>query len=311
VSQAEPTVAVIRPAGSDYRRGALLVGGAALAWSTAGLLVRWTGTDPWTTLFWRALFAGIALVAFLIATEGRRSARAILGLGPVGIGLAACLALSMVTFINALDRTTVANVVVFQAASPLFAALLARVWLGERIAPRVALAIGASLIGVVVMVSSRFGVTDPAHELVGDLIALVMSLASALVNVLARLDRRVAIAGATCVAMLMTAALALPFADLAPSGTDLTLLAVFGLGQMALPLVLFTGGVRLIPAADAALVSIIECVVAPLWVWLAFRETPDRQTLLGGAIVLAAVFYAARHPGARRGVARAQDRRGS
>jgi drug/metabolite transporter (DMT)-like permease len=311
VSQVDHSAIAIRAAGSETRRGVLLVGGAAVAWSTAGLLVRWTDTDPWTTLFWRALFAGAALLVHLLVSEGRRSAAAILGLGPVGLGLAACLALSMVTFINALDRTTVANVMVFQAASPLFAALLARAWLGERIAPRVAIAIGTTLAGVMVMVSSRLGLSDPARELGGDLIALVMSLASALVNILARLDRRVAIPAATCLAMLVTAIVALPFADLAPSASDLGLLALFGIGQMALALVMFTGGVRLIPAADAALISLLECPLAPLWVWLAFGEVPDTQSLVGGAIVLAAVLYAARQPAGGSGVAPAKDRRRS
>ena len=273
---------------AGYRRGALLVGGAALAWSSAGLLTRWTHTDPWTTLFWRSAFAGAALLVHLLVTERRRAAMAFVGLGPVGLALGLCFAASMTSFINALSLTTVANVMVFQAASPLFAAALAWLWLKERITGRVAAAIGATVLGVLVMVSSRAGVGDPARELWGDLLALVMSLTSALVIILARFDRSVSMIAAICAGMTLTAVIALPFAELAPTLRDLGLLALFGLGQMALALLLFTSGVRLIPAADAGLISIVECVLAPLWVWLAFGEAPDAQGLAGGAIVLAA-----------------------
>jgi drug/metabolite transporter (DMT)-like permease len=279
---------------AEYRRGVLLVAGAALAWSTAGLLVRWTATDPWTTLFWRAIFAGLALLVRLVLTERRETAAAFTRLGPIGIALGGCFAISMISFINALNLTTVANVMVFQAASPLFAALLGWAWLKERISARTGIAIAVTVVGVIVMVSSRFGGEGGlTRELAGDLISLVMSLTSAFVIILAKRERRVSITAATCLGMAMTALVSLPFADLAPSGGDLTLLALFGIGQMALALLMFTNGVRLIPAAHAGLISVVECPLAPLWVWLAFGEAPDARGLFGGAIVLAAVLYAA------------------
>jgi drug/metabolite transporter (DMT)-like permease len=277
-----------------YRRGVLLVAGAALAWSTAGLLVRWTANDPWTTLFWRSIFAGLALLARLVLAERRKAASAFSRLGLIGIALSACLAMSMISFINALNLTTVANVMVFQAASPLFAALLAWAWLKERISAATGLAIAATIVGVIVMVSGpQGGAGGRTHELSGDLVSLVMALASAFVIILAKREHRVSLTAATTLGMGMTALVSLPFADLAPGGADLTLLALFGIGQMALALMMFSNGVRLIPASDAGLISVVECVLAPLWVWLAFGEAPSERGLFGGAIVLAAVIYAA------------------
>jgi hypothetical protein len=82
---------------TDYRRGALLVGGAALLWSSAGLLVRWTETDPWTTLFWRPAFASVALFVWLrMDAPGRM-------LPAFRLLLALCLAGSMIAFIYALS----------------------------------------------------------------------------------------------------------------------------------------------------------------------------------------------------------------
>jgi drug/metabolite transporter (DMT)-like permease len=280
---------MIDGAGRDYRRGALLVGGAAVLWSSAGLLVRWTATDPWTTLFWRAVFASVALLAWLRVAAPGRMLPAFRGLGPVGLLLALCLAASMIAFINALALTEVASVMVFQAVSPLLAALLAWAWLSEALTRRSLLAIIAAFSGVVVMVSGDLG----GGGVAGDVMGLVMAATSALTIVLVRLDRSVSMAAATFVAMAITAAAALPMTRFALPVGDFALLVLFGTGQMALALVLFTTGVRLMPAADAGLITLLECVLAPLWVWLAFAETPDARTLTGDAVVLAAVAVAA------------------
>ena len=53
------------------------------------------------------------------------------------------------------------------------------------------------------------------------------------------------------------------------------LLAALGAGQIALGLILFTAGARLIPAAQAGLITLLEVVLGPLWVWLIYREQPD------------------------------------
>jgi drug/metabolite transporter (DMT)-like permease len=280
---------MIDGAGRDYRRGALLVGGAAVLWSSAGLLVRWTATDPWAMLFWRAVFASVALLAWLRVAAPGRMLPAFRGLGPVGLLLALCLAASMIAFINALALTKVASVMVFQAVSPLLAALLAWAWLSEALTRRSLLAIIAAFSGVVVMVSGDLG----GGGVAGDVMGLVMAATSALTIVLVRLDRSVSMAAATFVAMAITAAAALPMTRFALPVGDFALLVLFGTGQMALALVLFTTGVRLMPAADAGLITLLECVLAPLWVWLAFAETPDARTLTGGAVVLAAVAVAA------------------
>jgi len=288
--QPKPSVALPPPgAATDYRRGVLLVGAASLLWSTAGLLVRWTATDPWTTLFWRAVFASMALSAWLRIVAPGRMLPAFRGLGPVGLLLAFCFSASMITFINALALTTVASVMVFQAVSPLIAALLAWAWLGERLRRRTVFAILAAFAGVVVMVSGDLG----GGGLIGDAIGLGMAITSALTIVLARLDRRVSLAAATLAGVAITAAIALPMTRFALPVREYALLLLFGVGQMAFALVLFTTGVRLMPAADAALITLLECVLAPLWVWLAFAETPEARTIAGGAVVLGAVAVSA------------------
>jgi len=288
MSQAAQTAGRARlpSAAAQYRRGALLVAGATLAWSTSGLITRITAVDAWTMLFWRSAFACPFLLIYVLLREGRGTYAAFRTLGPAGWGVAVSFAASMLCFILALKQTTVAHVLIFQAASPFFAALLAWAWLGETVSPRMIAAIGATVAGVGVMVSA----TLASGRWLGDALSLAMGLTFSFVVVLARSDRRVDMTAAACLATALSGLAALPLAHLSVHPADMALLAAFGVGQMGLALVMFTAGVRLIPSADAGLISVLEAVLAPLWAWLAVGEDPGVRTMLGGAIVVVAVL---------------------
>ena len=278
---------------ATYRRGTLLVAGATLAWSSAGLLQRWLSVDPWTTLFWRSVFALGFLCVWLAARRGRLALRGFRRLGVAGWAMAVCFAASMIFFINALTLTTVAAVLVFQAAAPLFAGAMAWAFLGERVGGLKLAAIVASLGGVLIMVS---GAAD-SGSLAGVAMSAAMGLTFAATVVLARTRPDVPTTEASLLAVVLVALAAAPFARFAVAPDDMALLAGFGVGQMGLALVMFTTGVRLIPSADAGLVSVLESVLGPLWVWLMLGEDPGRATLAGGVIVITAVVVAARAGG--------------
>lgn len=283
------TIEAIRAApvvAAQYRRGALLVAGAALAWSSAGLIARAATTDPWTTLFWRSVFACVFLVIYIGLRDRRGAVRAFRQLGLPGLGVAVSFGTSMMCFIIALEKTAVANVLIFQAAAPFVAAILAWVWLGERVSICSALAILATIMGIVVMVSDSI----EKGRILGDLLSAVMGVSFAVMIVLARRHRDVPMTAATCLATAITAIVSLPFATFILSSADFTLLALFGVGQMGLGLVMFTSGVRLIPAADAGLITVLEVILAPIWVWLAFGENPGPRAFIGATIVLFAVI---------------------
>ena len=284
------TLTMAQAAAAQYRRGAILVTGATIVWSSAGLLARLVHTDPWTTLFWRSVFAGAFLLAYLAWRDGRALITAPQRLGWAGIAMGCCFAASMMCFINALSLTTVAAVLVFQAAAPLFAAAMARLFLGETVTRLKLIAIVVSFAGVILIVSD----VQDTGTLWGNLISLVMGLTYAATVVLARAKPNVPTTEASVLAVLIVAISSAPMANLHVPAPDMTLLAVFGFFQMGLALIMFTTGVRLIPAADAGLISILESVLAPLLVWAAFSETPSNTTLIGGAIVIGAVLAVAK-----------------
>ena len=275
------------PATSAARRGALLVALAAVCFSSGGLIVRLVDTSPWTTSLWRSLFASLSL-SLVLWVARRRSILAQWREGgrPVLV-VAACMALASTCFILSLARTSVADTLLLLSVGPYVTGLLGWLLLGERVRPRTWLSMGVALAGAAVMVSDSYN----RGALTGNLLALVTASSFALAIVFIRRHPEIQMAPAAALGMALTALVALPLADpLATPPRDLALLAFFGAGQFAGGFLLFTAGARLIPAAESALIGMLETVLGPLWVWLVVNEQPGATTLIGGTLILAALL---------------------
>jgi drug/metabolite transporter (DMT)-like permease len=287
--------ATVLDAARDHRRGQIYVALAALAWSSAGVLQRGLEVNAATQVAVRAAFAGVALFAWVAVNERGRVVEACRSVGGAGVAFAACVAVASGAFIVALNHTTVAHVLFIQAMAPVLAALIARVALGEPISVRTGVAMAVAVAGVAVMVGGPGG-----GSLLGDGLSITMALAFAISIVISRHRRDVSMGPATCLAQLFLVVVFLPFA--APGGMpgdDLLALAALGAGQIGLGLAFMTVGARLIPAAQVALITLLEVVLGPLWVWMAVHERPTTATLVGGAIVVVAVVIQALGSGPR------------
>jgi drug/metabolite transporter (DMT)-like permease len=274
---------------AETRRGRAYVALAAVAWSTAGLLQRELSVGVATQLAGRALFATLGLLAYVALTERRGTWRAFRAIGGGGVAVVALLAISSASFFVALNHAPVANVLFMQALAPIIAAALGTM-LGEPVSRRAWIAMGVALAGVAIMVGGPGGASA-----LGQLLSFLMSVSFAGVIVLTRHHREVSMAPATCISQLLVLVLAAPFAGVAHVGTlDVSLLATLGICQIGLGFVFLTIGGRLIPAGEVALITLLEIVLGPLWVWLALSEQPGAATFVGGAVVLGAVLVQAR-----------------
>jgi drug/metabolite transporter (DMT)-like permease len=272
--------------GAQHFLGIALTAASAVAYSTAGFFTHLIALDPWTILFWRGIFAGIFIAGFILWQNRGATLAAVRAIGWPGIAVAACSTLATICFINAFRRTSVADVTIIFATAPFLTAALAYLWIGERENWTTLAASAASLVGIVVMV----GGAASAGHLSGDLLALAMTLAMAVMMIIIREHRETPMLPASCLSAFLSALAVLPLAAPAsPDATAMLYLALFGTTQFGLGLLLLTLGTRLISATEAALVSAIETPLAPLWVWLAFAEIPSWPTVVGGIIVMAAV----------------------
>jgi drug/metabolite transporter (DMT)-like permease len=269
-----------RPLGSAY------IALAALAWSLAGILQRQLHLNLASQLAGRAAFAFLAILTFVAIAERGQVLRAFSAIGRPGLAIAVLMAASSASFVTALNTTSVANVLVIQALVPLAAALLGRL-AGDPVRPRTWLAMGIAVAGFAVMAGAP---TRP--DLAGTAFSLITMLTFAATIVVARHKADVSMAPATCLSQVLVLAVFAPFAHVGHmSGANLGYLALLGIVQMGLGLFFLSLGARLIPAADVALISQLENVLGPLWVWLAGIEHPAAATIAGGIIVICAVAF--------------------
>lgn len=266
-----------------HKRGVILVLVGAVLWSTGGLLLRLIDVDELTTIFWRAVFAFAALSTYLLWTEGRRLIAVFRQFGWPQLIVAACFATDATLFVFAINRTSVANVMIIFGLSPFVAALLAWAVLGEGIPRMTWAAMSACAVGVIIMMSGSVG----GHSLVGDAIALVIIVVFAIGVVTIRMHPDIEMIPVVCLSALLMGVISFPFATaFGHSPTDYALLAVFGALEYALALVAFTIGASYIPAAQSTLMALLENVLAPVWVWLVVNEIPGQPTIAGGVLIL-------------------------
>jgi MYXO-CTERM domain-containing protein len=271
------------------RRGQLYVTLAALAWSSAGPLQRELNVSTATQASGRAFFAILALFAFVALQRRGRPLEAFASMGVAGLAVAGLTALASGCFIVALNHATVANVLFMQALAPIAAALIAWAALREHLSRTTGIAMVVAAGGVALMVGGPGGATGFGLGL-----SVVMMLAFALGVVVTRHRRDISMAPAICLSQIFVLAAFAPFSHPGTvDGRDLALILALGFGQMALGLAFLTMGTRLIPAAEVALITLLEVVLGPLWVWLAFSERPSNATLLGGVVVIVAVIIQA------------------
>jgi len=272
---------------AQYRIGLVMVTASAVAWSTAGFFTRLIALDSWTLLFWRGVFATAGMLAFMLATQGKAAFGQFAKLRGPGWLFALISGAGMIVYITSLTLTTVAHVSIIYCIVPFVAAGMA--WLVMRERPsQVAIAASfVALIGVVVMVG--FGGRE--GSIAGDLLAVVMTIGMAGMMVITRKHHDIPILAAACLSALLSSLACWPLASHAmPTPAELGELVLFGLINSALGIALFTLGARRIPAIETALIGALDAPLAPVWVWLAFGETPGRNTILGGILVFGAVL---------------------
>jgi drug/metabolite transporter (DMT)-like permease len=238
--------------------------------------------DAWTILFWRSafgtVFVGVAALASLGATPRLANP------GYSWLVATVCSALAMVAFIPALRLTSVANVAMIHASLPILSALAA-VGLRERPSRATLYCSVLALIGTAVIFLGSVGQSSNQF---GNLLAFLMTASLAVMTAALRTHKGSVLsivaasnAAAAAVALCLSPGVYLDV-------TQASILALFALLQMALGLALYSKGASLLPSADAALLSLIEVPLSPLWVWLAFDHPPSGPSVLGGLITGAA-----------------------
>jgi len=273
----------VSEASSDSpRRAILAVAGAALLWSSGGVFIKLAPMPALAVACGRSLVAGLF---YLIALRPNlRAAR---------FTTAASYAACILTFVSATRLTTAANAIFLQYTGPAYVLALSPWLLREPFRGIDGVCVALSLSGMSLFFVGRI---EPG-QFAGNLLGIASGVFFALVVVLLRRDARGGKGDAlpsTALGNLLAAAVTLPFAFRAlpqmTSGRGLFVLLYLGIVQLGIAYLLFMRGVRRVPAAEASLISTLEPIFNPLWVFIGTGERPGPWALAGGAVVVASVI---------------------
>jgi drug/metabolite transporter (DMT)-like permease len=258
-------------------------------WSTAGVVSRQLESAvSLEVTFWRSFFCGLTLIVVLVLRSGPAGlVRQVRGMGLPGVFSGFFWATMFTCFMVAIMLTSVTNTLLIVSLAPLFAAILGRWFLGERIAMVTALSIVLAGFGLWWML--REGLSGDG--LLGVVIALGTPIAAACNLILLRRSRGgVSLIPAVMLGGIFSALLTLPFIfPVQASESDLLWLAFLGVFQLAVPCSLLVWLSRYLPAQEIALLSLFEVVLGPIWAWLWGGEVITRVTLQGAALILGAL----------------------
>lgn len=274
-----------------YGKGVLLVVLAGLLWSFMGLAIRHIDTaGTWAILFWRSVGMVPVLFAFIAWRSGGHPVERLRRVGLAGVLGGLGLVFAFAGAIYALQATTVANAVFLFAASPFMAALLGWIVLKEPVRPATWAAIAVAGVGMFVMV--RDGLAG--GETAGNFAAVLSAFGFAVFTLTLRWGKLEDMMPAVVLGGLFSMAVAVIVLGvrgevLAVPVKDIVISVAMGAGMLSTGMALYTLGSQVVPAAELTLLSMVEVLLAPIWVWLILGETASAGTFLGGGILLLAI----------------------
>ena len=268
---------------TDHRRGTLLAATGVTVLSFDALLVRLVQASPADVIFWRGLFIALSVAVALRALRGRWPWQDLRRAGWPAWLLTVTLGLTQMLFVVAIMHTRVANVVVILTAAPLFAAAFSGIFLREWVPARTWAAIVLSIAGIALVFGGSIGGGHWFGDALALLAALVVGANFTQLRRTPAISRLAVVSGGGLVNVLA----AIPFAAPAAVGaTSMGWLAIMGLVQMPLALVMMTEATRYLPSAEVTLFLVVEAILGTFWVWAALGEEPPGTTLIGGTLVL-------------------------
>ncbi|MDC3242940.1 DMT family transporter [bacterium] len=270
---------------------------AGILWSFGPLVVRYMDNPnlvPWQYIFGRGLTIFIILNLYLYFEEGMDFWKNYLKIGKSGVVGGSGLGIAMISFIYSITNTSAAITLLCLAAMPFFTALLAFLFLREKITISVWISIAIATIGIAIMAFGNSG----ENSFVGFVFGITSSIGFSVFSVSLRWRKEtpkfttVAFAGFFCFVFATIMILSKDQVFFSTSYNS-SLFSLHGT-LVCLGLILYSIGSKAIPAAELTLLSLTEVIGGIFWVWLplfGINEVPDTNTIIGGFFLFISLFY--------------------
>ena len=269
---------------------------AGLSWSFGAVVVRHMENANFYVfqyLFYRGISIAIILLSYLLIREGLSFYKNFLKIGISGILGGIFLAIAFTGFIYSITITSAAVTLFMLAAMPFIAAIFGYIFLNELLRRSTLISMVIAFIGVCIINDSISG------TVLGALLGFLSATGFALYTVTIRWKPEtpkfttVVLAGLFCsfFSFLLLDFSFESFTSMPMKNSYLSLL--HGL-IVATGLIFYSLGAKYLPAAELALLSLMEVVGGVIWVWIpifGINEVPSNTVLIGGIIITFAVLY--------------------
>ena len=268
--------------------GPFLVFLGAFFLSFGGLIVKsFEGATLWQILFWRQFFFVLLVIIFLLFTYKKKIFLALYQSGIPGFIGGIILGLGFSAYVFAMYNTTVANANFIIQTQAIFLAIFGYLFLKEKISKLTLASIILAISGIILMVGSSLS----PGQMSGNLVAFVMPGSFAVLIIIVRKYPNVDMVPlqffAGIVAMLIGYFVS---TKIIISTNDLFLAFIAGFFQVGLGFIFITIGAKKTLSAMVGILMMTEAVFGPFWAWIFLDETPQFYALVGGSIILFAVF---------------------
>jgi drug/metabolite transporter (DMT)-like permease len=248
-------------------------------WSTSGVLIKESTLPAMAIVGGRSLLTAIVLAIYIRRLHFTWSLPQ--------IGGAVTQAATFVLFVMSTQMTSAANAILLQYTAPLWVALFGIWYLHERPRRIDYITMGLMAIGMLLF----FGDKLTGSNLLGNILAILSGVTMAWMTLFLRKQKDGSPMETILLGNILAAAIGLPFLlTSSPTAQDVGILFFLGIFQLGIPFILYGYAITRLPALEVVLISTLEPILNPLWVFLINGELPGRMAMVGGAIVLFAAL---------------------
>ncbi len=251
---------------------------ASVLWSTAGVLIKLVNWNPLAIAGSRSFIASFVVLAYVKKPK--------ITMSRAQIGGAICYAATVILFVTANKLTTSANAILLQFTAPVFVALLSAWLLKENIYRYDWITMGFVFAGMILFFVDDVGVGN----MLGNVIAVVSGFFLACVTIALRLQKDGSPVETALLGNILTFIVAIPFIlKSMPDLRSIIGLILLGVFQLGMAYIFYALSMKHISAIEAILITVVEPILNPIWVFFFSGEKPTLFAIIGGLVVLSSV----------------------
>lgn len=251
---------------------------AAALWSLAGILIKLVQWNPIAIAGARSAISALVIWAYLRKPKFTWKSDQILA--------ALFYAGTVLLFVSANKFTTAANAILLQYGSPVYVAIFGSLILKEKAKISDWITIGLVIFGMFLFFVDKLGPSN----LMGNVMGVLSGISFAFLIIFLRKQKDSSPIESTLLGNILTALIGLPFMFTgAPDAVSWIGIVLLGVFQLGLSYIFYSTAIKYVNALEAVLISVIEPILNPIWVFLAIGEKPTMWAFIGGAVILSSV----------------------